>query len=322
MGCTLTSKQGRICPLMPKAERVLALLEALQDRPFATGPELASSLGVDVRTLRRDIAALRSLGIPVEGERGRGGSYRLRPGYRVPPLMFTTGEAVAVALGLMAARRLGLEADGALAKVRRVLPDRVRNGVESLEGLLGFTDEVEAAPPDGETLLVLADAARRKRRVVAAYTDSAGAASEREVSPYGVVAHGGRWYVPAFDHSRGELRALRADRVGTVRVGGSGAPVPDGFDAVAFVSQTLARVPWAHEIEVVLKCDLEAASARFPATLAELSACDGGTLLRMRASSLDWAAGVLAGAGCSFVVRKPFELRASLRALAVRLEAA
>jgi predicted DNA-binding transcriptional regulator YafY len=81
---------------MPKTDRVLALLEALQDRPSATGPELAAALGVDTRTIRRDITALRDLGIPVEGERGRGGSYRLRPGYRVPPLMFTTGEAAAV----------------------------------------------------------------------------------------------------------------------------------------------------------------------------------------------------------------------------------
>src|SRR3954468_10318147 len=222
MSGTLLRKQGIFCPLMTKAGRVLALLEALQDRGSATGPELAASLGVDVRTLRRDVAALRTLGIPVEGERGRGGSYRLRPGYRVPPLMFTTGEAVAVALGLMAARRLGLEADGALAKVRRVLPDRVRAGVESLEGMLGFTDSVEAAPPDGETLLTLADAAARGRRVLAAYTDSAGVESARELSPLAVVAHGGRWYVPAHDHERGELRALRADRVGSVRLGGRG----------------------------------------------------------------------------------------------------
>ncbi len=282
---------------MAKAERVLALLEALQDRASATGPELAVRLGVDVRTLRRDVAALRSLGIPVEGERGRGGSYRLRPGYRVPPLMFTTGEAVAVALGLMAAQRLGLEADGALAKVRRVLPDRVRNGVESLEGMLGFTDVIEAAPPDGETLLVLADAARRGRRVVAAYTDSVGVSSERELSPYGVVAHGGRWYVPAFDHGRGELRALRADRVGTVRVGGAGAAVPAGFDAVAFVSRTLARVPWAYEIEVVLACGVEVASDGSRRRWRSFRPAGRWTLLRMRASSLDWAAGVLAGAG-------------------------
>ena len=63
---------------MTKAERVLTLLEALQDRGSATGPELAARLQTDVRTLRRDVTALRALGIPVEGERGRGGSYRLQ----------------------------------------------------------------------------------------------------------------------------------------------------------------------------------------------------------------------------------------------------
>src|SRR4051794_6168455 len=142
MGGTLPSKQGIFCPQMTKAERVLALLEALQDRSSATGPELAAKLGTDVRTLRRDVAALRALGIPVEGERGRGGSYRLKPGFRVPPLMFTTGEAVAVTLGLMAAQRLGLEATTTLDKVRRVLPGRLRNGVDSLELMLGFTDQL------------------------------------------------------------------------------------------------------------------------------------------------------------------------------------
>jgi len=152
---------------MAKTDRVLLLLEALQDRASATGPELAARLGVDVRTVRRDIVALRDLGIPVEGERGRGGSYRLRPGYRVPPLMFTPGEAAAVALGLMAARRLGLESDDALAKVRRVLPDRVRLGVESLEHTLGFTGELEAAPLDGALLLAIAEASSRNRRILA-----------------------------------------------------------------------------------------------------------------------------------------------------------
>ena len=223
----------------------------------------------------------------------------------------------------MAARRFGLEADGALAKVRRVLPDRVRGPVESLEGMLGFTDIIDAAPPDGETLLVLADAAARGRRVAAQYTDSSGVESEREFSPFGVVAHGGRWYVPAFDHSRGESRALRADRLGSVRMGGRGERVPEGFDAVAFVSRVLARVPWAHEVEVVLHADLASAAARFPATLAELSVLGSEqTLLRLRASSLDWAAGLLAGCGFGFSVRRPEGLRMALRELAARLEAA
>src|SRR4051812_26164457 len=173
MSGTLLRKQGILCPLMTKAGRVLALLEALQARGSATGPELAARLGTDVRTLRRDVTALRALGIPVEGERGRGGSYRLRPGFRVPPLMFTTSEAVAVTLGLMAARRLGLETTTALDKLRRVLPDRLRLGVESLETLLGFTEALSPAPPDPETLLILADAAGRNRKVTARYADFA-----------------------------------------------------------------------------------------------------------------------------------------------------
>jgi predicted DNA-binding transcriptional regulator YafY len=307
---------------MTKAERVLALLEALQDRNSATGPELAARLGTDVRTLRRDVAALRSLGIPVEGERGRGGSYRLKPGFRVPPLMFTTGEAVAVTLGLMAARRLGLQSTTALDKVRRVLPDRMKPGVESLEALLGFTDTVESAPPDPEVLLVLADAAGRNRKVTARYTDFAGTESQRTFSPYGVVAHGGRWYVPAFDDAREQLRALRADRIQRAQLGGRGEPPPPDFDAVAFVTRTLARVPWAHEIEVHLRADPERAARRFPPGLAELAPADDGTTLTLRAESLDWAAALLAGSGLEFTVIRPQALRTSLARLAERLRAA
>jgi hypothetical protein len=84
----------------------------------------------------------------------------------------------------------------------------------------------------------------------------------------------------------------------------------------------LARVPWEHEVEVVLHTDLESAAARFPPTLAELEPLGTFTLLRLRAESLDWAAGLLAGAGCGFDVRRPEELRLALRGLAERLSAA
>jgi predicted DNA-binding transcriptional regulator YafY len=308
---------------MAKAERVLTLLEALQDRASLSGPELTERLGVDVRTVRRDVASLRALGIPVEAERGPAGGYRLRPGYRMPPLMLTAAEATAVALGLITARREGLDADGALAKIARVLPDEVRLRVEALEQTLGFTGRPpEAMPPRGEHLLLLAEAARRGRRVRARYTASDGVESARELSPWGVVAHHGRWYVPAHDHGRNEPRALRADRIATVRLGGRGAAPPDGFDAIDFVSRTLARVPWSHEVEVLLHVAPDAAAERFPPTLAELEAEPDGTRLRMRAESLDWVAGLLAGAGCDFEIRRPDVLRESVRALAERLRAA
>jgi predicted DNA-binding transcriptional regulator YafY len=306
---------------MAKTDRVLELLEALQDNASAGGPGLARRLGVDVRTVRRDVESLRALGIPVEAERGPGGGYRLRPGYRMPPLMLTADEATAVALGLITARHDGLDADDALAKMRRVLPDRVRVQVEALEQALGFTrPAADAAPPCGERLLLLAEAASRRRRVTARYTTSNGAESVRELSPYGLVAHAGRWYVPAHDHGRDEPRALRADRFGAVRLGGPGRPPPAGFDAVAFVSRALARVPWTHAVEVVLHQPLERARERFPPTVAELEPAGEHTLLRMRAESLDWVAGLLAGTGSSFEIRRPSELRASVRALADRLQ--
>src|ERR1051326_3862057 len=88
--------------------RVLTALELLQSRPNISGPELAGRLEVDVRTVRRYITMLQDLGIPVEAGRGRYGSYRLRPGFKLPPMMFTDDEALSLTLGLLAARKMGL----------------------------------------------------------------------------------------------------------------------------------------------------------------------------------------------------------------------
>ena len=120
---------------------LLELLELLQTQTLTTGREIAQRLSIDPCTARRYVAALQDLGIPVEGQRGVGGGYRIRPGYRLPPLMLTDDEAVVVALGVFAARRLGLSAsdelvDGALAKLHRVLPDALRRRVEALESSL------------------------------------------------------------------------------------------------------------------------------------------------------------------------------------------
>ncbi|MET1010622.1 MAG: YafY family protein [Gaiellaceae bacterium] len=309
--------------------RLLELLEALQSRPVATGAELADRLGVDARTVRRYVVALQDLGIPVEGQRGSGGGYRLRPGYRLPPLMLTGDEAVVVVLGLVAARRLGLDtesaaADEALAKVFRVLPTELRRRSEALEHALGFTGEAAGgAPVAGEDVLLLADAIRRRRRVRAGYTSFAGERSRRELSPYGLVVHAGRWYLAAFDHGREDERTFRVDRIsGPALLDTAAEPAPDGFDAVAHVSASLARVPWTWEAEVLLDLRLETARERLSYVLAELAPDGTGTLMRIRAESLDWLAGVLAGAECGFEIRRPEELRGAVHRLAARLAAA
>ena len=88
--------------------RVLTLLELLQSGGTRTVAELADRLGVEGRTVRRYVDHLIDLDVPVESVRGRYGGYRLAPGYRLPPLMLSDDEALAVLLGLVAGRRAGL----------------------------------------------------------------------------------------------------------------------------------------------------------------------------------------------------------------------
>ena len=88
--------------------RLLTVLDLLQGRPSITATQLAERLQVNTRSARRYITMLQDLGIPVEAERGRYGGYRLRPGYKLPPLMWSEDEALAVTLGLRAAQQIGL----------------------------------------------------------------------------------------------------------------------------------------------------------------------------------------------------------------------
>jgi predicted DNA-binding transcriptional regulator YafY len=166
------------------------------------------------------------------------------------------------------------------------------------------------------TLLALADAARRRRRIRLHYTGHDGEGGERELEPLGVVVHGGRWYAAARDAATEELRTFRVDRMRDAVLGGPAAPPPDGFDAVAHVARSLAGAPWAWRIEVVVDAPPADVAAVVPPTLAELAPRGTGTLLRMRADSLPWAAQVLAGIGRPFVVHEPAELREHVRALA------
>ena len=307
--------------MLEPSARLLDLLELLQARPLITGREIADRLEIDRRTVRRYVAALQELGIPVEGQRGVGGGYRMRPGFRLPPLMLTEDDAVAVVLGLLAAGRLGADVEDALAKIHRVLPGALRRRVEALEATLAFSEAPpRAAPVRGDAALRLAEAIRRRRRLRAGYRTFSGEKSERELSPHGLVLHSGRWYLAAFDHGRDDLRTFRVDRMSRVAIEEEpAAPPPDGFDAVAEVSRSLARVPWNWEVEVLLTLPLDEAAQRIPATLAELIEAEDGTLLRMRVGSLNWMAGILAGLDCPFSIRRPDELRGSVQTLATRL---
>ena len=204
--------------------RVLALLEILQTGGTHTAAELAARLGVDERTARRYVEHLVDLDVPVWAERGRYGGFRLAPGFRMPPLMLTHDEALAVLLGLVVAGRSGLvpsagtATESAAAKVRRVLPQRLGARLEALLETVGFTaPSRRASQAETDVLLAVAEAARDRHAVAVTYRSADGRQSERIVEPYGVVAHSGRWYVTGADSGSGEERTFRLDRIGRLR---------------------------------------------------------------------------------------------------------
>lgn len=312
--------------------RVLALLEILQSGGTRTVGDLAARLGVDERTVRRYAIHLGDLGIPVRSVRGRYGGYRLGAGYRMPPLMLTDDEALAVLLGLVAGRRAGLvttsvaAAESAAAKVQRVLPEALQRRMDALLHTTDFTGRSSPTVElDTTVLLVLAEASRDRRPVALRYTASDGRRSERTVHPYGLVAHSGRWYVTGADSASGETRTFRLDRITAAELQTGDYELPDGFDAAEHVLSGLAEAPHRHAVSLRVQGTAEQVRRQLPAWLATVQALpdvDGWVRVRLRAERLDWVPAALAGLGLPFAVEQPEALRRLLVSLAERLTAA
>jgi predicted DNA-binding transcriptional regulator YafY len=307
--------------------RVLTVLELLQSRARMSGPELAARLEVDVRTVRRYITMLQSLGIPIEAGRGRYGAYRLRPGFKLPPLTLTEDEALAVVLGLLAARRLGLAAtapdvEGALAKIERVLPVALRERVQAVqETLVLAVARKEGIAAERDVVLTLSAATQKSQRVRLHYQSFDGSATEREVDPYGLAYRAGRWYLAGYCHLREDVRVFRLDRVGSAEPLDETFTRPAGFDTLAVVERGIANVPGAWEVVALLCMPVDEARMRIPAVVGHLEETPDGVLLRCYTQQLEWVAHFLAGLGCPVVVREPPELHVALRELAARIAA-
>ena len=242
--------------------RVLSLLELLQSGGVRTVAELAGRLDVDERTVRRYVDHLIDLDVPVESVRGRYGGYRLASGYRMPPLMLSDDEALAVLLGLVAGRRAGLltaagtASETAAAKIRRVLPERLARRLDAVLGSLAFTAQPGEAPaPDTGVLLSIADAVRHRRPISIRYTGGDGRRSERTLHPYGLVAHAGRWYVTGADPGIGEDRTFRLDRIADARTLPGSFEPPAGFDPAQHVLSGLAKTPYRHAVTLRIQGD-------------------------------------------------------------------
>lgn len=307
--------------------RVLALLELLQNRTRSSGAELARQLSVDIRTVRRYITVLEDIGIPVTTESGRYGGYQLVAGFKLPPMMFTDEETLAIALGLRAAGQLGL-ADaapalaGVQAKLERVMPEalkrRVRGASESIDIIL---PRAEAATP-GEALMQLSEAAASRRQVEFDYRSQQAQDTRRRLDPYGLVYRHGRWYVCGFCRLREALRTFRLDRLGALRVLDTHFERPASFDSARYLHESLQQslaTAQQHPISLVLHTDLQTASRIVTGIETLLEQHADGLLLHTSTDSLPCFARWLAYLPFRFTVLEPAELGAALRAEAKRL---
>jgi predicted DNA-binding transcriptional regulator YafY len=304
--------------------RVLAVLELLQTHGRMSGAELSRRLRVGRRTVRRYIVSLEELGIPVTAERGRDGAYMLVAGYKLPPMMFTDDEALAVSVGLLAARGLGLaEADTAVAsaqaKLERVMPSNLKRRVRAVDETVTLELSRPTAPGDNSALVSLAAAAQGQARVRLRYGPPNRPETERDFDPYGLAYRGGRWYVVGMCHLRRGLRSFRLDRIRSVRATGVGFARPEGFDALGHLKFSVATLPRAFAVEAFLTTDLATARRELFPAAGLLEWTGDGVLLRSQVDDLDWFARELARLPFPFRIRHPAALRDAVAAHARRL---
>lgn len=308
--------------------RVLTVLEILQARDHVTGAELAERLEVDLRTVQRYVVRLKDLSIPVESARGVGGSYRLRPGFRLPPLLFTDEEAFALSLGLRALRQLGLSAfapatEGAMAKLGRVLPAALRESIQTVEDVVAVEPGPWVVSTSADLLIRAATAIRMGRRVRFAYQSHTGTASHRRIEPWAVIHVDGRWYLIGHDLSRDAARTFRLDRVANLVIGTESFKRPASFDPRAYLKEHMPFVQTDYQIDVWIDMPLEEAERTFEAWRIATEKDQGGTRLRCGRDRLEMFAAMLLSMGRRIVIHQPAELRETFRALALRaMEAA
>lgn len=303
------------------ATRLFTLLDLLQSRPGVTAAHLAERLEVETRSVRRYVTMLQDMGIPVEPVRGRYGGYRLRPGFKLPPLMWTEEEAVAVTLGLQVMHQLELaptpaSVESALAKVERVLPQVLRERVQAVQETVTLNLGTHEQVAPGPFLASLSTAAAQEKRVWMRYQTRPGEESERDFDCYGLVYHSARWYAVGYCHLRQGTRIFRLDRISALELRAEHFTPPSHFDCLDYTIQSFAAIPSRWLVEVVLQTDLEGLRERVPPTFATIEATPEGILFRAYDDDLEHAARFLVYLGCPFRVVQPPELVDALHVLA------
>jgi predicted DNA-binding transcriptional regulator YafY len=312
--------------MLETSARLLRLLSLLQTRRDWSGAELAGRLEVDVRTVRRDVDKLRTLGYPVNATTGTAGGYRLGAGASLPPLLLDDEEAVAVAVGLRTAARgavAGIEETSvrALAKLEQVLPSRLRHRVNALQTYTVAIPGGTGPTVDPAVLTVIASTCRDHERLRFDYRKHDGTESVRTVEPHRLVCWGKRWYLVAWDVERDHMRTYRVDRIRPRTPTGprfTPRDLPDEQIA-EYVERGVSEAGWRHRGRIRLHAPAEQILARINPSVGVVEVVDEQTcVLSTGSDSLEMMAIWISALGCDFEVESPPELVGHIEELAGR----
>jgi predicted DNA-binding transcriptional regulator YafY len=198
---------------MRRADRLFQIAQYLRGRRLTTAAQLAEWLEVTPRTIYRDIRDLLLSGVPIEGEAGVG--YRMRPGFDLPPLMFTFDEIEAIVAGTRMVEawgspELAKAGRSALAKIAGALPPSRR---DELERPRLFAMAFNPDPAVAAALETIRQSIARRRVLEIDYRDASNAATVRPVRPLGLYFWGKVWTLGAWCETRNDFRNFRLDRM-------------------------------------------------------------------------------------------------------------
>ncbi|MCI3271135.1 helix-turn-helix transcriptional regulator [Streptomyces cylindrosporus] len=297
-----------------RSSRLVSILLLLQTRGRMTAAQLAEELEVSVRTVYRDVEALSAAGVPLYGDAGHAGGYRLLDGYRTRLTGLTADEAEALFLagapGPAAELGLGSVLAAAQLKVRAALPPELRAHADRISGRFhldapGWYADAEEAP----YLPAVADAVWNGRVLHVLYRRWAEPTDvERRLEPYGLVLKAGRWYVVAGPGPR----TFRVDQILELAVCDEEFARPDDFDLAAY---------WAayqrdfhdrlYQGEAVVRL---APGVRLPRAVEGRTDEDGWTVATVPIESVERAHGEFLRLGADIEVLEPPELRSHIAA--------
>ncbi len=298
------------------ATRLITMIFLLQNQPNQKASELAEKLGVSVRTIHRYFEMLDEMGIPVYSERGPYGGFSLVRGYKMPPLVFSLEEAVAVALGTGIVEEMWGElyresARGALAKLENLLPEeQVREVTWARASLVATGMHRADLKSQTPTLEKLRRAIREHRSMEMRYQSSqVPHATQRGLDPYALVHRWGWWYVIGFCHVHEEVRTFRVDRIRDIALSDTTFAPSADFELQEYLKhemqnqpQVMARLHFVPEF-----AHLVAGNDSYWEAVETKP--DGSVEATFASPTLEWAASTTLAYGPAVEVLEPLELR-------------